>query len=100
MQKAMRGLPFCSVFIDDIILFSDLMDAHLEHLKQVFDRLRQVRLKLHPQKCCFMHPEVPFLGHIVSATGIRPNPDKVRAVREIRVPTNVKMVREFLRLAG
>jgi len=36
----------------------------------------------------------------VSATGIRPNPDKVRAVREFRVPTNVKMVREFLGLAG
>ena len=49
MQKALRGLPFCSVFIDDIIVFSDSMDAHLEHLKQVFDQLRRIRLKLHPQ---------------------------------------------------
>ena len=100
MQKALRGLPFCSVFIDDIIVFLDSMDAHLEHLKQMFDRLRQIRLKLHPQKCCFMYPEVPFVGHIVSATGIRSNLDKVRAVREFRVPTNVKMVREFLGLEG
>lgn len=44
MQKALRGLPFCSVFIDDIV-FSDSMDAHLEHLKQVFDRLWRIRLK-------------------------------------------------------
>jgi len=60
MQKALRGLPFCSVFID-IIVFSDSMDAHLEHLKQVFDRLRQIR-QTASSEVLFHLPRGPFPG--------------------------------------
>ncbi len=71
MQRALSGLSFCNVFIDDTVVFSDSVESHLGYLKQVFDRLR-IGLKLHPQKCRFAYPEVLFLGHIVSAAGIRP----------------------------
>ena len=104
MQKALSGLggeePFCSVYIDDVIVYSDSVESHIQHLQQVFERLRRIGLRLHPQKCRFAYPEVAFLGHVISAVGIAPNPDKVRAVREFKVPTNVRMVREFLGLAG
>ena len=57
-------------------------------------------LKLHPSKCQFAFPEVPYLGHIISAKGISPNPDKVRAVRDYPVPTSEGAIREFLGIAG
>ena len=101
MQKTLAGLgAFCSVYIDDVIVFSRSLEEHLDHLSQVFSRLQKVGLKLHPSKCQFAFPEVPYLGHIISAKGISPNPDKVRAVRDYPVPTSVRAIREFLGIAG
>ena len=104
MQKILAGLggsnPFCSVYIDDIIVYSDSVEEHLDHLTQIFGRLRRSGLKLHPQKCCLGFSEVAYLGHTISAHGISPNPEKVRAVQEFQVPSNVKKVREFLGIAG
>ena len=104
MQKTLAGLggdrPFCSVYIDDVIVFSSTVEEHLDHLLQVFERLRKIGLKLHPRKCSFTRPEVLYLGHIISSAGISPNPEKVKAVQDFRVPTNVRAVREFLGIAG
>ena len=84
MQKTLAGLggdvPFCNVYIDDVIVFSSSIQEHVDHLRQVFDRLRKIGLKLHPQKCRFPCPEVLYLGHIISAKVISPNPEKVQAV--------------------
>ena len=91
MQHALRGFgEFCNVYIDDMIVFSSSVDEHLEHLCRVFNRLRAVGVKLHPVKCEFASPEVDYLGHVITAEGILPNPDKVKAVREFRNPTNVR----------
>ena len=101
MQSVLTGMSeFCSVYIDDVLVFSDSIEEHIKHLQLIFDRLRKVGLKLHPLKCRFALPEVLYLGHLVSADGIRPNPDKVRAVVDFPVPTNVKTVREFLGMAS
>ena len=96
MQQTLRGLgDFCSVYIDDMIIFLRTVEDHVEHLRSVFDRLR-----LHPAKCDFASPEVVYLGHPISADGILPNPGKVEAVRSFKNPTGVKEVREILGLAG
>ena len=104
MQKVLSGLgsgdPFCEVFIDDIIVFSDTIEEHLEHLRMLFARLRRIGLKLHPGKCTFARREVLYLGHVISAEGIGPNPEKVEAVKRFPVPTSVKGVRQFLGLAS
>ena len=104
LQKALAGLggdkPFCKVYIDDIIVFSDSVESHIVHLQQVLDRLRSINLKLHPENCNFCYIEVQFLGHVVSVAGISPNPEKVVAVRDFKVPHNVKRIRAFLGLAG
>ena len=101
MHHALRGFgEFCNVYIDDMIVFSSSVGEHLEHLQLVFDRLREVGVRLHPAKCEFASPKVHYLGHVITAEGILPNPDKVKAVKEFRNPTNVKEVREFLGLAG
>ena len=101
MQQTLRGLgDFCNVYIDDMIIFSSTVEDHVRHLRLVFDRLRAVGLKLHPAKCDFASPEVMYLGHMITADGILPNPGKVEAVRSFKNPTGVKEVREFLGLAG
>ena len=100
VQKVLGGLDFCNVYIDDTIVFSDSVEEHIKHLEQVFSRLKRVGLKLHPNKCKIAYPEVQFLGHVISAEGISPNPDKVNAVRDFKVPINVRMVREFVGLAS
>ena len=54
MQKTLPGLgSFCSVYVDDIIVFTSTVEEHLDHLTQVFGRLRKIGLKLLPQKCSF-----------------------------------------------
>ena len=104
MPKTLAGLggdvPFCNVYIDNVIVFSSSIQDHVDHLGQVFGRLRKIGLKLYPQKCRFACPEVLYLGHITSAKGIFPNPEKVQAVQEFRASVNVKGVREFLSIAG
>ena len=101
MQQALRGMgEFCSVYVDDIIVFSQTVEDHIGHLEQVFSRLREIGLRLHPAKYRFASPQVAFLGHLITAQGILPNPDKIKAVKEFRNPTNAREVREFLGIAG
>ena len=75
------------------------MESHIIHLQQVLDCLWSISLKLHPEKCYFCYKEVQFLGHVVSAKGIAPNPGKIVPVEDFKVSHNVKRVRTFLGLA-
>ena len=101
MQKVLAGLSeFCSVYIDDILVFSSSIEEHVEHLKQIFKRLQRAGLMLHPQKCSFGSHEVLYLGHHISANGISPNPQKIVAVKSFPTPTSVKSIRQFLGLAS
>ncbi len=101
MQTILAGLSkFCSVYVDDVLVFSDSMAEHVEHLRQVFARLQEAGLKLHPHKCFFARSEVPYLGHLTSSKGIFPNPEKIQVVKGFPIPTNVRAVREFLGLAS
>ena len=63
--------PRCAVvYINDITIFSPLMDQHLVDLGEVFKRLDSVNLKINLDKCNFVKSEVKVLGHLVSKQGI------------------------------
>ena len=79
------------------IIYSQSFSEHLQHLRLVFDRLRNAGLKLRLEKCSFCLQEVTNLGHI-SKDGIKPDPEKIKVVKEYPVPTSVKVVRQFLGL--
>ena len=102
MTHVLRGLEWdiCLVYIDDLIIFSRSFDNHLLHLEQVFKRLREANLRLKPSKCHFVKSEVEYLGHVVSADGLKPNSAKIRAVQEFPVPNNVTGVKAFLGLCN
>ncbi|KAG8489038.1 hypothetical protein CXB51_017121 [Gossypium anomalum] len=91
---------FVVVFIDDILVFSRDEEEHAEHLRTVLQILREKQLYAKFSKCEFWLREVGFLGHIVSAEGIRVDPSKISAIVNWSPPKNVSEVRSFLGLTG
>ena len=91
---------FVVVFIDDILVYSKDANDHEQHLRIVLQILRENQLFAKLSKCDFWLKEVSFLGHIVSAEGIRVDLVKVIAVMNWKPPRNVTEVRSFLGLAG
>ena len=91
---------FVVVFIDDILVYSRYEQEHEQHLKIVLQTLRDKKLYAKLNKCDFWLKEVSFLGHIVSAEGIRVDPAKIEAVVNWKPPRSVTEVRSFMGLAG
>ena len=91
---------FVIVFIDDILVYSKSKEEHDEHLRAVLEKLRENKLYAKYQKCEFWLDQVAFLGHIVSADGIKVDPAKVEAITNWSRPSTVTEVRSFLGLAG
>ena len=102
MDTVLQGIlwHFVIVYIDDINIGSRTFSEHLEHLKQVFERLRNAGLKLNPEKCFFFEKKLVFLGHVVSNEGIQTDPDKIAAVKNFPIPRDVSQLRGFLGLAS
>ena len=94
------NLRIMYIYIDDIIIFSETEEDHLERLQLVFQRLRDCGLKLSVGKCAFAQSQVSFLGHLISAEGVRPDPDKIEKVKDWSAPRNPKELRSFLGFAG
>lgn len=84
------------VYLDDIIVYSNTFDEHIERLDRVFTRLREHGLKLKPEKCHFLRRKVTYVGHQISSDGVSTDPDKARAVSEWKPPTTIKELRSFL----
>jgi len=91
---------FVLVFLDDIIVYSDTMVEHEQHVRQALTRLRQQRLYAKASKSALCKREVEFLGHMVGEHGLRVMQDKIEAVRDWPIPTNLRELRAFLGLAG
>ena len=100
MAVALEGCDHCSVvYIDDILIFSETREQHLNNLREVFDRLVKHSYHARLQKCEFLQPQVEFLGHVISAEGIRTHPDKVDALRQWPIPlSSASQVKSFLGL--
>ena len=91
---------FVVVFIDDILVYSKDAQEHEHHLRIVLQILRENQLFAKLSKCDFCLKEVSFLGHIVSADGIRVDLTKIEAIMNWKPPRTVIEVRSFLSLAG
>lgn len=88
------------VYLDDILVYSRDMEEHKRHLQEVFALLREHQLFAKKEKCAFAQEEVPFLGHILGHGQIRPDPEKLQAIRDWEPLRNVHEVRQFLGLAN
>ncbi|GFW07982.1 hypothetical protein TNCV_3921141 [Trichonephila clavipes] len=98
MYEVLRGLPFCFVYLDDILCYSENAEEHRSHLRTIFQKLSSYGLKLNISKCVFDVTELIFLGHLITPDGIMPLPDKVQAVLDYKQPETVGSLRKFLGL--
>lgn len=98
MQQIFNDAVFQTllVYLDDIVIYSETVDEHLERLDFVFTRLQEHGLKLSPKKCHFFKQEISYLGYVVSAEGVFTSPEKIWVVRECPRPQSVKDLRSFL----
>lgn len=91
---------FMDMYLDDIIVYSDTLSEHLEHVQIIFDILQRECFYLSEKKCHFLAKEVTILGHVVDDGGIRMDPAKVDEVIKWKTPTSKEMLRAFLGSVG
>ncbi len=96
MNHLFKQLPFVAVYLDDILIFSKTAEEHLDHLRQVLQIIKDNHLFCKLKKCEFNRTELRFVGHIVGAKGIRPDPEKLSAVTDWPAPHNIPELRKFL----
>jgi hypothetical protein len=91
---------FVVVYIDNILVYSNSMEEHVEHLRKVFQRLRENKLYAKFEKCEFGVSEVDFLGHRITQEGLKIDDRKVKAILDWELPKSVPALRSFLGLAS
>lgn len=96
MDTAMKGLPFVFVYIDDLRIASKSISEHREHIRIVFDRLRQYGLQINLNKCEFGVSEILFLGHIFNKDGVKPSTEKVTELLNFPKPSTTMQLRQFI----
>ena len=94
------NLNWCIVYLDDVIVYSQTPEEHLERLEAVFKKLSAYGLKLKPSKCTFFQEEITYLGHLITADGIATDPKKVQVVKDWPTLETVSEVRSFLGFVG
>ena len=102
MSLVLKGLnwKFVLCYIDDILVFRPNLEIHLQHLHEVFQRLRDAKLTLKPSKCQFGVDKVIFLGHVISENGVAVDPRNTDKVQNFPVPVTQKQLRGFLGLCN
>ena len=100
MNQVLDNCSFAMTYLDDIIIFSETEEEHLAHIEEIFRRLEAADLKMKRSKCDFFKKHIHYLGHLISADGIRPLKDKLDSIRDMPAPRNAKEVKQFLGLVG
>jgi transposase InsO family protein len=102
MDKVLGGLRWTAAlcYIDDVIIFSDSVEEHAEHVRKILKSAIAVGLKFTPNKCHFAYASLTLLGRRVSTEGLEVLQDKLAAVRELKPPKTIKELWHVLGLFG
>jgi hypothetical protein len=92
------GNKFLKVFVDDLNVHSENWEEHLQRLDAMFLKLREVNLKLNPNKCCFVAKNITFLGRVVSNESTKLNLSKIDVVLHFSEPRMITNIMSFLGL--
>lgn len=84
MTETLNGLVGVAIFMDDVLVYGDTPEQHDQRLSKSAD------LKLNKEKCKFRQDQLHFLGQVIDKSGVRPDPDKVKAIRKLPPPQNVQ----------
>jgi hypothetical protein len=98
MNEALAGLVdvTCIVYLDDILIFSDTEEEHVDHVKEVLRRLRQAKLFVKLSKCEWHTRHTEYLGYTISPKGVSIDPERVKTIQDWPLPRNVRDIRIFI----
>ncbi len=100
MEGVLRDIPNVLVYIDDLLVHTDTHEKHLQVLDQVLARLNKNHLKINLEKCVFGNKEVSYLGLTLTPDGIKPGKNELKAIKDAKPPTDIKMIRLFVGLCN
>ncbi len=100
MDQVLKRAHFLKCYIDDILVHNKGLVQHLAHLEELFKRLHEINMKIHPKKCEFVITSVVYLGHRILPNCIMAHWAKVVAILEMPNPTDVHTLKCFIRLCN
>ena len=104
MECCLGHLNFqsCLLYLDDMIVFARVFPETLQHLEEILQCLGQYGLKLKMSKCKLFQSKLTYLGHVVSATSMEPDPEKTKVLEDwqLNPPKNSQQLQIFLGFAG
>ena len=100
MTCILKDINFAIAYLDNIIIFSKTPQEHLSHIIIVFKKLKSANLSMKKSKCSFFSKEFQYLGHILSATGVKTLTCQDTRHKHMQPPMMPKQVRAFLGLVG
>lgn len=102
MERVLADVPrnHCVVYLDDLLVHANSFNKALSNLHEVFTAIRQAGLWLNPTKCCLLMRETKFPGHVINASVVATDLEKVAAVRDWPTPANASELKSFLGLAS
>lgn len=96
----LRDVPRCFVFFDDILIAARSLEEHMSVLSQILEILSNNGITLNKEKCTFSKESIDFLGHTISASGIKPSAAKIAALKDMERPATKTQLRSFLGFAS
>jgi len=87
---------FIFIYLDDMTFFSKTDEYHIKHLRRTFVKCRKFGLSLNPKNSYFSMTKGKILGHRVSKEGVKIDPERVEAIKNVAIPRNIKEIQSFL----
>ncbi|GFW94519.1 retrovirus-related Pol polyprotein from transposon 17.6 [Trichonephila clavipes] len=101
MSKVVQNISdFACASIDDLAIFSDAWEEHLNHLEEVFKRLELFNFSVNLGKCEFARQKVKYLGHVIGSNRHSPDKERIKAMQNLQAPTTKKQLRSALGLCN
>jgi len=100
VSQVLEGLNGVVCHMDDVCIWGESQEEHDSRVRAVLRRMVHAGMTLNVEKCKFSRSSIKFLGHLISSSGIRANPEAVQRIESFATPTCVKDVRSFLGMAN
>ena len=94
------NLTYCLIYLDDVIVFSEMSEEHLQRMRVVLDHLQEHGLKLRLSKCDVFKSEINYLAHHVSQKGVCPSKKNLESIAQCLPPDTYTKVKSFVGLVG
>ena len=96
MTDLLKNEEGCKAIMDDIIVYGKSAEKNDENLRKTLEIIKESGLKLNREKFEFKKDRLTYFGHVRSADGVSPDPEKVNTIRHLEAPNNVPKVRRVM----